>query len=75
MKALVLIAGAAATILLCQASIAVAQDCRGCAAKHATIASCIDCVRRNDGDKYTPAQMRHWCSTNQPVCYQGKKKK
>ena len=48
-------------------------DCRTCARQSATIAACVECAKKNEGSKYTPAQMKQWCSANQPVCYKGKK--
>jgi hypothetical protein len=75
MKALVLVAGAVATILLCQASIAEAQDCKRCAREMPSVRACMKCVVEAEGDKYSLKQRTHWCTTNQPVCYQGKKKK
>lgn len=74
MKALVLGPSFGVVFLIAHVSAATAQDCRGCAKNSPSLEACIQCVKKNEGSKYTPAQMREWCSKNQPACYQGKAK-
>lgn len=48
--------------------------CKLCAAK-STVAACAQCVKENYSGQFTPAQMRSWCETNQPICMARAKKK
>ena len=51
-----------------------AADCRNCA-KYPSVAACISCVQKYHGKaRFTAGQMGDWCKTNQPLCYQPKKK-
>jgi hypothetical protein len=74
MKAIVLGPSVGVVFLIAHISAATAQDCRGCARNSPSVDTCIQCVKKNEGSKYTPAQMREWCGKNQPACYQGKGK-
>jgi hypothetical protein len=51
-----------------------AQDCRGCA-RLPSIAACMKCAAKPENGGWGSSNSSIWCGRNQPVCYEGKKKK